>query len=155
MIQLVASTKEYGAMNCSATPTIRPHAAWSACPLAAVLLLGALAGESAAQGPQPGGNLPFSNIYQRPALSPYTALGFQGNNPLTGGTLGAMQGLVQPQLQQQAQIRTSMQQARQISQLQRQARQARPMGGTQLQTIRATGHASTFMELSHFYPSAR
>lgn len=138
-------------MNRSTLPTIRPHGTWSACPLAAVLLLGALAGESAAQG----GNLPFSNMYQRPALSPYTALGFQGANPLTGATLGAMQGLMQPQMQQQAQIRASMQQARQISQLQRQARQGRPLGGTQTQTIRATGHASLFMELSHFYPSAR
>lgn len=142
-------------MNHNTRPAIRPHGRWSACPLAAVLLLGALAGESAAQGPQPGGNLPFSNMYQRPALSPYTALGFQGANPLTGATLGAMQGLMQPQMQQQAQIRASMQQARQISQLQRQVRQGRPLGGTQTQTIRATGHASTFMELSHFYPSAR
>lgn len=142
-------------MQSTARPSIRPHGGWSVCPLAAVLLLGALAGESTAQGPQAGGNLPFSNMYQRPALSPYTALGFQGGNPMTGSTLGAMQGLVQPQLQQQAQIRASMQQARQISQLQRQVRQGRPLGGTQTQTIRATGHASTFMELSHFYPAAR
>jgi hypothetical protein len=149
MMTVITSPLECGAMNCSATPTIRPHGTWTVCPLAAVVLLTVLAGDAAAQG----GNLPFSNIYQRPALSPYTALGFQGSNPLTGGTLGAMQGLVQPQMQQQAQIRNSMQQARQISQLQRQAR--RPMGGTQTQTIRATGHASTFMELSHFYPSAR
>ena len=133
----------------------RSSGRWSACGLGAVMLLAVLPGESAAQAPQPGGSLPFANMYRRPALSPYTALGFQGANPLTGATLGAMQGLVQPQVQQQSQIRASMQQARQISQLQRQVRQARPMGGTQTQTIRATGHASTFMELSHFYPMAR
>jgi hypothetical protein len=31
----------------------------------------------------------------------------------------------------------------------------RSTGGTTIQTIRATGHASTYMDLSHFYPSAR
>ena len=74
---------------------------------------------------------------------------------LEGELASYEQGVMQPQLQQQAQIRASMQQARQISQLQRQVRQGRPLGGQQTQTIRATGHASTFMELSHFYPAAR
>jgi len=129
--------------------------------LAALLVAGAVvatvtAGEAAAQGSQGGGNLPFSNFYRRPALSPYTALGFQGGNPMTGATLGALQSAVQPQLQQQSQIQASMRQARQLGQLQGQVRQfQRPQqGGMTYQTIRATGHASQFMELSHFYPGA-
>ena len=58
----------------------------------------AIGTDAAAQGPVGGGpngsSPPFANIYKRPTLSPYTALGFQGSNPLTGATLGAMQGLV-------------------------------------------------------------
>jgi hypothetical protein len=112
-----------------------------------------------AQGPggaQGGGNTPFSNITRRPSVSPYMGLAFQGNNPSTGGTLGAMQGLVRPQQQQYAQQQQSARQSRQLSQLQGQVRKIqRPAGGTTIQTIRATGHASTFMEMSHFYPSAR
>lgn len=135
-------------------PIVRRTAA--IVPLLAVLVLAGPAREAAAQGGAQGAAPPFSNLYRRPALSPYTALGFQGGNPMTGGTLGAMQSAVQPQMQQQAQIRAAMQQARQIGQLQRQVRQVqRPMGGTLTQTIRATGHASVFMEYSHFYPSAR
>ena len=112
-----------------------------------------------AQGPggaQGNGATPFSNIVRRASLSPYTALGFQGSNPQTGATLGAMQGLVRPQQQQFMQQQQSARQSRQLSQLQGQVRRIqRPSGGATIQTIRATGHASTFMEMSHFYPSAR
>jgi len=116
-------------------------------------------GMATAQGPTgPQGNnaTPFSNITRRPSLSPYTALGFQGSNPQTGGTLGAIQGLVRPQQQQYVQQQQAARQSRQLSQLQGQVRSIqRPSGGSTIQTIRATGHASTFMEMSHFYPSAR
>jgi hypothetical protein len=116
-------------------------------------------GNALAQGPAgPGGpaNMPFSNIARRPTMSPYLALGFQGNNPDTGGTLGAMQGIVRPQKQQFLQQQAAMRQSRQLSQLQGQVRQIqRTPGSTTYQTIRATGHASTFMDLSHFYPAAR
>ena len=113
-----------------------------------------------AQGPggmQGGaGNTPFSNITRRPSISPYMGLAFAGNNPTTGGTLGAMQGLVRPQQQQIAQQQQAARQSRQINQMQGQMRQMqRPTGGSTIQTIRATGHASTFMQMSHFYPSAR
>ena len=127
--------------------------------LAALLVAGAAvatvtAGEAAAQGPQGGGTLPFSNIYRRPTLSPYTALGFQGGNPMTGATLGAVQSGVLPQIMQQEQVQAALRQQRQISQIQRQARQnQRPVGGPIIQTIRSTGHASQFMEMSHFYPA--
>jgi len=113
-----------------------------------------MAGETVAQGPAVGGNLPFSNTYRRPALSPYTALGFQGGNPMTGATLGALQAGVQPQMMQQEQIQATLRQQRQIGQIQGQARQSqRPAGGPIIQTIRSTGHASVFMEMSHFYPA--
>lgn len=112
-----------------------------------------------AQGPagqQGGGNTPFSNVTRRPSMSPYMGLAFQGNNPDTGGTLGAMQGLVRPQQQQLAQQQQVARQSRQLSQLQGQIRKIqRPMGDPTIQTIRATGHASTYMDLSHFYPTAR
>lgn len=123
------------------------------------LLWLAAAGSAVAQGPagQGGaGNLPFSNIARRPSMSPYLALGFQGENPQTGGTLGAMQGLVRPQQQQFRQQQAALRQSRQLSQMQGQIRSIqRPQGSTTYETIRATGHASTFMELSHFYPAAR
>ena len=111
---------------------------------------------AAAQGPVGGGtngsNPPFANIYKRPTLSPYTALGFQGSNPLTGATLGAMQGLVQQQQQVQRQMQTGMQQSRQISQLQGQVRNIQRSPIRASESIRPTGHASTFQNLSHYYP---
>jgi hypothetical protein len=116
----------------------------------------AISSIAVAQGPQGNGSLPFSNMVRRPSMSPYTALGFQGSNQQTGGTLGAMQGLVRPQQQQYAQLQIASRQSRQLSQLQGQVRQIqRPQGGTTIETIRATGHASTYMNLSHFYPSSR
>jgi hypothetical protein len=129
--------------------------------MAGTFAIGMLAsGEASAQGPagfqSAGGNAPFSTITRRPSISPYMGLAFQGNNPTTGGTLGAMQGLVRPQQQQFAQQQQAARQSRQLSQMQGQMRQLqRPTGGANVQTIRATGHASTYMELSHFYPSAR
>ena len=128
--------------------------------LAGTFALGILtAAVATAQGPAAGpggGNAPFSNITRRPSISPYMGLAFQGNNPTTGGTLGAMQGLVRPQQQQFAQQQQQARQSRQLSQMQGQMRQMqRPGGGASIQTIRATGHASTYMDLSHFYPSAR
>jgi hypothetical protein len=119
----------------------------------------ATTGSAVAQGPagpQANGGLPFSNMVRRPSMSPYTALGFQGSNPQTGATLGAMQGLVRPQQQQFSQLQQAARQSRQLSQIQRQVRQMqRPTGGTSIETIRATGHASTYMNMSHFYPAAR
>ena len=129
------------------------HLAFITAFAALVIWLGA-AHDAAAQGPQ-GGGMPFSNIVRRPSMSPYMGLAFQGSNPQTGGTLGAMQGLVRPQQQQLSQMQQSARQSRQISQLGSQVRQIqRPAGGPTIETIRSTGHASTYMNLSHFYPSA-
>ena len=117
----------------------------------------AIGTDAAAQGPVGGGpngsSPPFANISKRPTLSPYTALGFQGSNPLTGATLGAMQGLVRQQQQVQSQMQMGMQQSRQITQLQGQVRNMqRPSPNQASESIRPTGHASTFQNLSHYYP---
>ena len=129
------------------------------CVILAALVAAALwstPGAARAQGPQPPGELPFSTIVRRPSLSPYTALGFQGSNPQTGATLGAIQGLVRPQQQQFAQQQQTQRQSRQLRQLQGQVRQIQQTPTRPLEpTIRATGHASTFLFLSHFYPAAR
>ena len=134
---------------------------WTRCAAiaATVVLMCGAASPAFAQGPGRG-QLPFSNIYQRPAVSPYTMLGntVNGNgqavnqanaiNPLI------YQQLIQPQIQQQQQQVQQLRQNGQISRLQNQVRQIQ-QGTTGRQvspTIRATGHASTYLNKSHFYP---
>ena len=104
-----------------------------------------------AQGP---GRLPFSD-YQGPrGMSPYNALGFQGNNPATGATLGAFQNLVRPQQLQAGQLRQQQAQGRQLNGLQNQVRSMQRSAAQPAEsTIRSTGHQATFMNMSHVYPS--
>jgi hypothetical protein len=109
-----------------------------------------------AQGPG-GGSLPFSNIYRRPVLSPYSALGFQaGNmNPLMGGgATEVYQNQILPRLELERQQVEQMRQRKQLGGLNNQVRQIqRDTRMRQIdETIRPTGHASTFQNLSHFYP---
>jgi hypothetical protein len=117
-----------------------------------------MAGTAVAQG---NGKLPFSNIYSRPAVSPYQMLGNPQNpmsvDPQTGGVANnslLYQQLVQPQLQQQQQVIEQQSQTRQLGRLQNQVQQIqRDTRGRQIdETIRPTGHASTYQNLSHFYP---
>lgn len=116
----------------------------------AILLALAGGAECVAQGP---GKLPFSDYQGRRGLSPYTALGFQGGNPMTGSTLGALQNVIRPQQLQAAQLQQQQSTARQLGRLQGQVRSMqRSGGGTTDPTIRATGHQATFMNMSHFYP---
>ena len=97
---------------------------------------------------------PFADAPAKRGLSPWTSLGFQGANPLTGSSLGAYQGLVRPQQQLQAQQNQAVQQNRQISKLSRSVNSMQRGGGQQASpTIRATGHTAQFMDTSHFYPS--
>ena len=134
---------------------------WTRCAAiaATVVLMCGAASPAFAQGPGRG-QLPFSNIYQRPAVSPYTMLGntVNGNgqavnqanaiNPLI------YQQLIQPQIQQQQQQVQQLRQNGQISRLQNQVQQIqRSTTSRQVSpTIRATGHASTYLNKSHFYP---
>ena len=109
------------------------------------------AGQSHAQGP---GNKPFENTYRRPNVSPYNQLTQQGFNPLQSQTI--YQQLVQPQMQQQQQQIEQLQQRRQMQQVQAQVASMNTARGRQLDaSIRPTGHASTYMNYSHFYPMPR
>ncbi len=104
---------------------------------------------AAAQGP---GRKPFENTYRRPNLSPYNQLTQQNTNPQQGQTI--YQTAVQPQLEQQRQQIEQISQRRQVGTLQNQVRQIQQ--GTQSrqidEMIRPTGHASTYMNYSHYYP---
>ncbi|MEN9665614.1 MAG: hypothetical protein RLZZ326_1977 [Planctomycetota bacterium] len=129
--------------------------AWQiALPVTAVLLVGTFASTAAAQQ----GRLPFADYSGRRGMSPYTALGFQGDNPNTGGTLGALQNLVRPQQLQASQVQQQVSLGRQLNGVQGQVRSIQRGGGSSGQnynTIRSTGHSATFQNTSHFYPSNR
>ena len=122
---------------------------------AGLLAVSILPGDASAQGPG-GGSLPFSNIYRRPVLSPYSALGFQAGqqNALGGGAANIYQNQILPRLELERQQVEQMRQRKQIGGLNNQVRQIqRDTRMRQIdETIRPTGHASTFQNLSHFYP---
>lgn len=101
------------------------------------------------------GRLPFSDYQGRRGLSPYTALGFQGDNPNTGGALGALQNIIRPQQLQAAQVQQQAMLGRQLNGVQGQVRSMQRGGGQMYNTIRATGHSATFQNTSHFYPGNR
>ena len=119
--------------------------------MAAAIWVAAAADGYAQGNPQ----LPFSNIYSRPNVSPYMQLQQQGLNPMQNQNI--YQTMVQPQVQQQQQQLQQLQQARQINKMQNQVQQIqRDTRGRQIdETIRPTGHASTYQNLSHFYPARR
>lgn len=125
---------------------------------AGFVVISMLPAEAMAQGAGRGAALPFSNIYKRPAVSPYTMLGNTGFGNVNGQTGGVnplvYQQLIQPQQQQQEQQIEQLRQRKQIGGLQNQVQQIqRGTGMRQIdETIRPTGHASTFQNLSHFYP---
>ncbi len=111
------------------------------------------------------GQLPFSNTntYRRPTVSPYTMLAQPGGG--AGGGLNAQGGtnplvyqqLIQPRFDQENQIVGGMQQARQINNLQGRVQQIqRDTSARQVnESIRATGHSATYLNMSHYYPGAR
>jgi hypothetical protein len=74
-----------------------------------------------------------------------------GMNPLV------YQQLIQPRFDQESQIVGGMQQARQINNLQNRVQQIqRDTTGRQVnESIRATGHSATYLNMSHYYPGAR
>jgi hypothetical protein len=127
------------------------NCAWTAAVAACVLVWGA--NEAAAQNG--GSGKPFESFYRRPPVSAYQQLSSFGNNPQAAGNL--YHQMVMPLQQQQQQQMEALSQGRQINRLQNQVQQIqRGTSGRQIdETIRPTGHASTFQNLSHFYPSAR
>ena len=119
----------------------------------AAVVIGSLvaAGDCVAQSPN---NKPFQNTYRRPNLSPYNQLTQQNMNPQQGQTI--YQTAIQPQLEQQRQQIEQLQQRRQMSQIQSQVANMNSPRSRQLdESIRPTGHASTYMNYSHYYPMAR
>ena len=99
-----------------------------------------------------GGELPFSSIYRRPAMSPYNNLAQQGLNPMANQNIYAQ--MIQPQIQQQQQAMEQLAQRRQMGRLQNQVTQIqRDTISRQVdESIRPTGHRATYMNYSHFYP---
>ena len=74
------------------------------------------------------------------------------DNPM--GQQNIYQTQVLPQLQQERQQQQLLKQTKQIGGLQNQVQsiQRSPSARQIDETIRATGHASTYMNLSHYYP---
>lgn len=120
--------------------------------LAVVATVGGTLGFASTAMAQVNRQLPFANIYSRPTVSPYLQLQQQGMNPLQNQNI--YQTMVQPQIQQQQQQLMQLQQARQLNRMQNQVQQIqRDTRSRQIdETIRPTGHASTYQNLSHFYP---
>lgn len=78
----------------------------------------------------------------------------QGLNPLQNQNI--YQTLVQPQVQQQQQQIEQLQQRRQLQQVQSQVANMNSPRSRQLdESIRPTGHASTYMNYSHYYRMGR
>jgi len=98
---------------------------------------------------------PFEGTYRRPTVSPYLQLQQQGMNPLQNQNV--YQTLVQPQVEQQRQQIEMLNQRRQLNRMQSQVRQIQQSSQARQidETIRPTGHASTYMNYSHFYRAQR
>jgi len=113
-----------------------------------------VAGAASEACAQNGGNLPFSNTYRRPSVSPMTMMGAGGGVGFGAGGDGLVyQQLVQPRNQQEQQVISQMQQGRAISTLQGRVSENEKRATARFdQTIRPTGHASTYMNMSHYYP---
>jgi hypothetical protein len=112
------------------------------------------AGETRAQ--QPGiGQKPFQDIYRRPAVSPMNQISNFSNNPMAAGNI--YQQIVQPQQEQQRMRLDQLDQQRQMNKMQNQVSQIqRDTRARQIDsTIRPTGHASTYMNYSHYYRQQR
>lgn len=95
--------------------------------------------------------LPFSNNYRRPAVSPYMTLQEQGFNPLQSQNI--YQTMVQPRVQQEQQAMEQLSQRRQMGKLQNQVQQiGRDTSSRQIdESIRPTGHRATYLNYSHYY----
>ena len=105
-------------------------------------------------------NAPFSQTYRRPSVSPYTMLATSGGVATTpgGGVVGTFnplvyQQLIQPREDQERGMVYQMQQQRQMDGLQNRVQQIqRDTSARQVnEQIRPTGHASTYLNMSHYY----
>jgi hypothetical protein len=124
--------------------------------LAALVASVSLAGTAVAQ--EPAGNLPFTNIYKRPAVSPYTVLGNVGYgagfDEGNGGVNPLLyQQFIQPRMEQERQQTQMLRQNRQLGSLQNQVTNIQRDTSARMidRSIRPTGHRATFMNTSHYY----
>jgi hypothetical protein len=134
--------------------TLRSVGAPGWCRIGGALVCGAVVALAATSARAQGGEPPFSSIYRRPSVSPYTMVGPQGGGGRGGAGVNPLiyQQLVQPRFQQEDSQIQQMQQGRAIGSLQGEVN-ALGRGAARLeQTIRPTGHSTTFQNLSHFYP---
>ncbi|NBW85628.1 MAG: hypothetical protein EBR23_02055 [Planctomycetia bacterium] len=140
------------AMGCTMS-RLRWMSGTAALVLVALAVTGA--GEARAQGARAGASTPFSQTYRRPAVSPYMMLQQQGYNPMQ--TQNIYQTQVLPQVQQQQQQITMLDQSRKLGRLQSQVQQVqRDTTSRQVdESIRPTGHRATYLNYSHFYPASR
>ncbi len=117
-----------------------------------IAFAGWAAGEAKAQAP---GGKPFEDIYRRPAVSPYNQITNFSQNPQMAGNI--YQQIIMPQQQQEQQRIEQLSQRRAMGRLQGQVQQIQgDARSRQLDpTIRPTGHASTYMNYSHFYRQQR
>ena len=129
---------------------MRLHHLAAAVAVAAMATLAA--GDAQAQGP---GQKPFESTYRRPAVSAYNQISNFANNPQASANI--YQQLVQPQQEQQRMRLEQMDQSRQMGKMQNQVSQIqRDTSARQIDSsIRPTGHASTYMNYSHYYPQRR
>lgn len=134
-------------MTCSRRGTMQP---WLLA--FGLVVCGLSAGEVNAQAP---GSKPFEDIYRRPNISAYNQISNFSNNPLQSANI--YQQLVVPQQQQERQRIEQLSQRRSVGQLQSQVQQIQgDVRSRQFdQTIRPTGHASTYQNYSHYYPQRR
>ncbi len=125
-------------------------------PVIAAVFAGWCGAEAHAQN-----SAPFSQTYRRPSVSPYTMLATSGGGGMTagGGMVGGFnplvyQQLIQPREEQERQFVSQMQQGRQLNNLQNRVQQIqRDTTARQVnEQIRVTGHMSTYMNMSHYYP---
>lgn len=104
-----------------------------------------------AQGP---GALPFSNVYRRPSTSRYQNMANFANNPLASSNI--YQSMVQPNQDLDRTRIEQMTQSLRLGSAQEEIRRLQQPSNTMIdQSIRPTGHSATFMNYSHFFPSAR
>ena len=124
-----------------------------------VMIVALASGEAVAQG-NGRSSLPFSNTYNKPKLSPYSALanvnpGAAAGAGGGGGANDIYQNQILPRLELERQQIQQYKQTKQISGLQNQVQsiQRGTMGRQIDEMIRPTGHSSTYLNLSHYYPN--
>jgi len=126
------------------TLLIRRSAIWFGAALLAATTVPVTYGDQA-------GSKPFESVYRRPNVSPYYNLQQQSFNPIQNQNI--YQTMVQPQLEQQRQQIEMLQQRRQLGRVQSQVRQIQQSSQARQidETIRPTGHSSTYMNYLHYY----